>query len=613
MHWSALQTLSFPPQSNLFPGEHLSIDASTTAAPGLVGLFRAFWRYAEGKRRRSIVSSTLLVSSQLVKLCIPWLAAQAINTIQVSGLDNLQHAGGLMALILTASVLSWALHGPGRILERSVGIEVRSNVADGLYQRLSNLPLAWHERHHSGETRHRVDKTTHALYDFAQNQFIYLQNFVNMAGPVIALTLLSAFTGALALAGYLLVGYVIVRFDRVLMRLIESENHAERRYAAALVDCLGNISTVLSLRLQNATRGLLRERLDQVFVPLKRNIVITESKWCMVDLLTIALTWSLVGSYAWMAQDSGTLLLGNVFMVYTYAQQAGGVVGSLAAHYQHFSRMQTDYASADPIWHADERRAQQDSGIPQAWRAIDVASLEFRYARDRGEAPSLRNVSLTFRRGERIALVGASGAGKSTLMRVLAGLYDAGGGVFSIDGRAHPELRHLGELSTLIPQDAEVFEGSVRDNITFGLDYPPEMLREAICIAGFEPVIASLPQGLDTVISERGVNLSGGQKQRMALARGILAASRSSLLFLDEPTSSLDPVTESRIFTGLGTAFPDACIVSSVHRLNLLPRFDRVVLMSEGHVADAGAVEDLLARSSLFRELWNRSTGTAAA
>ena len=594
-----------------FLGKHLSINASTTTAPGLAGLFRAFWRHAEGKRRRSIASSALLVSSQLVKLCIPWLAAQAINTIQVSGVQNLQQAGSLMVLILAASVLSWALHGPGRILERSVGIEVRSNVADGLYRRLSNLPLAWHERHHSGETRHRVDKTTNALYDFAQNQFIYLQNFVNMAGPVVALTLLSAFTGTLALAGYLLVGYVIMRFDRVLMRLIESENQAERRYTAALVDCLGNISTVLSLRLQQATRGLLRERLEQVFVPLKRNIVITESKWCVVDLLTISLTWALVGSYAWLAQDSGTLLLGNVFMVYTYAQQAGGVVGSLAAHFQHFSRMQTDYASADPIWHADERRAGH-GGLSQGWRTINLASLEFRYARDRGESSSLRDVSLTFGRGEKIALVGASGAGKSTLMRVLAGLYDASGGVFSIDGETHLELRHLGELSTLIPQDAEVFEGSVRDNITFGLDYPPEMLREAICIAGFEPVIASLPQGLDTVISERGLNLSGGQKQRMALARGILAASRSSLLFLDEPTSNLDPVTESRIFTGLSAAFPDACIVSSVHRLNLLPRFDRVVLMSEGRIADTGSVEDLLARSTLFRELWARSTGTTA-
>ncbi|HWI12615.1 MAG TPA: ABC transporter transmembrane domain-containing protein, partial [Burkholderiales bacterium] len=139
----------------------MSSNASTTSAPGLVGLFRAFWRYAEGKRRRSIASSTLLIASQLVKLTIPWLTAQAVNTIQTSGLQDVRHVGLLMAAILLASVVSWALHGPGRIIERSVGIQVRSNLADGIYRRVSNLPLAWHESHHSGETLHRVDKTTH--------------------------------------------------------------------------------------------------------------------------------------------------------------------------------------------------------------------------------------------------------------------------------------------------------------------------------------------------------------------------------------------------------------------------------------------------------------------
>jgi ABC-type multidrug transport system fused ATPase/permease subunit len=604
---SAVSHTTFP-----FRGEHLSSNAAAAYSPGLVRLFRAFWRYAEGKRYSSVFSSALLVASQLVKLCVPWLAAQAMNTIQTSGVGNLQHAGWLMVGIVAASVLSWALHGPGRIIERSVGIEVRSNLADGIYARLSRLPLAWHETHHSGETVHRVDKTTAALYDFAQNQFIYLQNIVNMTGPIVALALISAATGTLALAGYLLVGYVIVRFDRVLVRLVESENHAQRRYAAALVDCLGNISTVLSLRLQQATRRLLRERLAQVFVPVKRNIVVNEAKWCAVDLLTIGLTWSLVALYAWLAQENGTLLLGNVFMVYTYANQAGGVIVSLAAHYGHFSRMQADFASADPIWRADERRI-EDHRLPADWRTIEVRNLAFRYVRGGESIPTLVDVNLAFRRGEKIALVGASGAGKSTLMRVLAGLYDPQTATLCIDGRPNTRVKHLGELATLIPQDAEVFEGSVRDNITFGLDYPAEMLREAICIAGFEPVIASLPQGLDTVISERGLNLSGGQKQRMALARGVLAASRSSLLLLDEPTSSLDAVTEARVFTGLRAAFPDACIVSSVHRLNLLPRFNRIVLMAEGKIADSGTVDELVRRSPLFRELWHRSTGESAA
>src|SRR5690606_38521401 len=135
----------------------------------------------------------------------------------------------------------------------------------------------WHERNHSGDTLFRVEKTTNALYSFAQNQFIYLQSFVNLAGPIVALTLLSAFTGIMALVGYIVIAAVIIRFDRILMRLVQKENDAQRKYNAAMVDCLGNISTVLSLRLQNATRHMLNSRLAAVLGPLKRSNVVNES------------------------------------------------------------------------------------------------------------------------------------------------------------------------------------------------------------------------------------------------------------------------------------------------------------------------------------------------
>jgi ABC-type multidrug transport system fused ATPase/permease subunit len=126
-------------------------------------------------------------------------------------------------------------------------------------------------------------------------------------------------------------------------------------------------------------------------------------------------------------------------------------------------------------------------------------------------------------------------------------------------------------------------------------------------------VVAALPQGLETMLTERGVNLSGGQKQRLALARGIVASQSSSVLLLDEPTSSLDALTEAHVFSELRSAVPHACIIASVHRLNLLPRFDRVMLMDEGSVLDCGTVVELLERQPLFRELWHRSISTPEA
>ena len=129
-----------------------------------------------------------------------------------------------------------------------------------------------------------------------------------------------------------------------------------------------------------------------------------------------------------------------------------------------------------------------------------------------------------------------------------------------------------------------------------GLPYRQIEIDRACELAGFTSVIEQLPQGFDTLISERGLNLSGGQKQRLALARGLLAASDVGLVLLDEATSSVDASTEAEIYDRVMSAFARACIVSSVHRLHLLRRFDIVIVMEEGRVVDSGAPDEVRQR-----------------
>lgn len=366
---------------------------------GLRALYRALWHFAKDKRVQMVGATALLVGSQLAKLAVPWLAAQAINTIQLSGGTELARAGWLIAAILATYALAWALHGPGRVLERSVAMRARSVVADRLLERLGRLPLAWHDRHHSGATMHRVQQATGALSQFAQSQFIYLQNCVNLVGPIVALALLAIGTGAAAVAGYVIIGLVILRFDRSLMRLAHAENDAERRYVAAMVDFFGNVATVMSLRLQEAMRRLLATRLGAIFHPLARSIVLNEWKWCVVDILSAVLAWGLVVAYAlWTREATDTILLGNLVMVYRYAQQAGGVIVSVAANYQSFARMQTDFASAAPIWSA-VLRATPSARIDPIWREIQVRDLKFRHGADTRGA-DLQGVSLSLARGD---------------------------------------------------------------------------------------------------------------------------------------------------------------------------------------------------------------------
>jgi ABC-type multidrug transport system fused ATPase/permease subunit len=568
-------------------------------------LYRHLWRFAKGARLRLLGAATLLVSSQLLKLVIPYLAGQAINTIQAGGQRMLADAGFYIGSLFAVFAGSWLLHGPGRIIERSVGVHVRTHVADALYGRAVRLPLAWHNRHHSGEVLHRVDQASRALYDFAQTQFIYLQNFVNIAGPIIALALISSALGWAAGVGYLVVATVIVRFDRRLMRLAAEENAAERRYSAGLLDFLGNVSTVVSLRLQEPTREMLKRRLAAVFVPLRKSIVVNEFKWCSVDLLTVGLTWSLVALFAWKTfGGTGALALGSLFMVYQYAQQAGGVIGSLATHFQSFTRIATNYASADPIWDAAQHPDRPATlTLAPAWREIAAVGLDFDYVRHDGTRPALRGVSLMLRRGERIALVGSSGSGKSSLLRVIAGLYQPTRGHYLVDDMAHVNLRDLARWATLIPQEFDVFEGTVRENLTFGAPASDLAIAQALKASAFDGVVEALPQALETPISERGFNLSGGQRQRLALARGLLAAAGRPILLLDEPTSALDQATESLVLDRVAAAWADGVVIASVHRMSLLAKFDRVVYMADGRVVDAGTVDELTERQPLFRSL----------
>ncbi|WP_083686363.1 ATP-binding cassette domain-containing protein [Rhodoferax koreense] len=579
----------------------MTVTATTpTARPSTTGLgsaardlYRALWRHASGVRNQLLGAAGLLSAAQLMRLTMPWLAAQAINALQG---DNLAAAGRWIVYLIGIYLAAWLLHGPGRVLERNVGVRVRERLADQLYARIAAAPLAWRDGRHSGELQHRVTQASRALSDFAQNQFAYLQSAFNFVGPIVALALLSRTSGAIAVTGYVVIAAIILRFDRVLMQLARAENDAERRYAAALLDFVANAGTVIGLRLQAASRRLLGRRMDAVIAPLRRAVMVNEGKWFAVDLLGMALTWILVVVYVLQARQPGqAVLLGTVFMIYQYAQQAASVVGAMASNFQGFARMHTDYGSAEPIWQAP---GDPDAAVPAvrpdaAWQTLALRGATWRYADDaRG---GLQGIDLLLRRGARVALIGPSGGGKSTLLRLLAGLYPPQQGELCRDG-AVADWAELRTLATLIPQEAEVFEASVQENLTFGEPADAAALAAAVHAGVFDEVLQRLPEGLASALNERGSNLSGGQRQRLALARGALAARGSSLLLLDEPTSALDPQAEGRVFDRMLAAFPSACVVASVHRPSLLARFDTVVVVEAGRVVDAGPRDEVLAR-----------------
>jgi ABC-type multidrug transport system fused ATPase/permease subunit len=586
-------------------------DPRVLAVDGFLRLPRALWRAAAGRRLSLAAYLSLLAGAQIVMLAIPFLFGKAIDAVQRGGEASLVEALQFMGLVLGAALLSWALHGPARVLERSVALQVRRRVAAATVRHALALPLAWHERTHSGETIDRLTRAVTALHAFAENTFIYIQSGVALIGPILALCILSWSVGAAAILGYVAIFAIMLRFDKRVVALVRAQNEAERRYAASLIDCLGNAQTILTLRLERPAQAAVAARLETVFGPLARLIRVNEGKWCAVDLLNAFMRTGVVVLYGLLSwRLTGSIAVGSLLAAYQYTQQAGNVVTSMAGNLQALVRYHVDFGGLSDVLREVPAKP-VEATVPQHWRQIRINGLSFTHAG--ADRPVLSDVALKLERGRRVALVGESGSGKSTILTLLAGLRTPDRMAVAFDGADVLHSRELGGLGMLIPQEPQLFEGTVLDNITLGIDRTEAEVARACRLARFDRVLELLPGGLAAPIQERGANLSGGQRQRLALARAILAAGDAPLLLLDEPTSSLDPATEAAVYHNLFEAFGEACILSSIHRLHLLDRFDEIVFLAEGRVVDAGGLDELLARQPSFRALYTEAVGTESA
>jgi ATP-binding cassette, subfamily B, bacterial len=586
-------------------------DARQLAVDGPLRLPRALWRAAAGRRGHLAAYILLLTGAQVVLLAIPFLFGKAIDAVQRGSRADLAAALEFMGAVLGAALLSWAMHGPARVLERTVALQVRRRVAAVTIEHALALPLAWHERTHSGETIDRLSKAVTALHTFAENGFIYIQSLVALLGPILALLLLSRTVGAAAILGYVAIFVIMVKFDKRVVALVRAQNEAERRYAASLVDCLGNAQTILTLQLEQPAQRAVAGRLETVFGPLASLIRVNEQKWCAIDLLNAFLRTGVVVLYGFLSwRLTGSIAVGSLLAAYQYTQQAGGVVSSMAGNLQALVRYHVDFGGLGELLREEQARPVGEIVRP-GWTDIRIGNLSFTHPG--ADRPVVCDVSLDLARGRRVALVGESGSGKSTILSLLAGLREPDRIQLTVDGAEILRARELGRLGMLIPQEPQLFEGTVLQNITLDIERTPAEVERACRVSRFDRVLEILPDGLASPIQERGANLSGGQRQRLALARAILAAGDASLLLLDEPTSSLDAATETAVYDNLFEAFGDACIISSIHRLHLLDRFDEIVFLDQGKVVDAGPLADLLQRQPGFRALYAEAVGPDAA
>lgn len=243
--------------------------------------------------------------------------------------------------------------------------------------------------------------------------------------------------------------------------------------------------------------------------------------------------------------------------------------------------------------------------------AVDVTHLDGNIVYDAvsfsydNATPVLENVNLSIKAGETVAFVGPSGGGKTTICNLLPRFYEATEGTISIDGMAIKDMtmHSLRNQIGVVQQDVYLFPGTIRENIRYGkLDATEEEIKQAAIMANLEHVIRSMPEGLDTIIGERGVKLSGGQKQRLSIARMFLK--NPPILILDEATSALDTETEQVIQESLDSLAEGRTTLIIAHRLATIKHATRIVVVSDHGIVEQGTHEELITQDGVYRRLY---------
>jgi ATP-binding cassette subfamily B protein len=271
-----------------------------------------------------------------------------------------------------------------------------------------------------------------------------------------------------------------------------------------------------------------------------------------------------------------------------------------------FQRGMASMKRMNEVWNVvpDEEQGAGGAIAPVRGR-IEIRNLDFAYE----ERPVLRDIDLTVAAGETVGIVGRTGSGKSTLLALVGRLFDSPPGTIFIDGVPLEEIPRaaLRESVAMVPQETFLFSESIAENIRFGrASATDQEVREVSALAGLSNDVVVFPQGLETVIGERGITLSGGQKQRTAIARALVR--NPSILMLDDALSAVDTATEEKILSSLREIRKGRTVLIVSHRVSSVKDADQIVVLEEGAIVERGTHEELLQSGGYYADLYRRQT-----
>lgn len=572
-------------------------------------LLKASWEATRGQRVRLFGFVGLFIIAYSIDLLVPWAIGYVLEVFVERGFTPEAYELALygLAAYVGLRLLNTLFHHLARYIQNIVAFSARMHEMRKLFNAFMSFPLRWHINHHSGENLSRLHRAVGAV-DGMIGTFIWqvVEGLVKIVFATAALFALDLYVALNVLGMGCVTILVMILFNSRLRTQIRSNNAFYDRLNRICVDYLFNIITVKTLRIEDSAKRYL-ERQQPVGLGISKTISkYQELKWGSVGIGYALVLGSSLAIYFWGQADvGGAIDVAKVYVLMNYLDRIFGAISAFTGYYGAIVEASTAYEDASRIL-SELPRSQETAGISRlgsAWTTLKIKDLNFTYPDSHN--PGVHLNELVVNNADKIALVGPSGGGKSTLLKVLAGMLPANAREIQVDSTAGITLDDIAAESLLLPQEPEIFSETVRYNLSMGEDLAESDLHFAIALCKVDQVISKLPQGWESDLAENGLNLSVGEKQRVAMARGLLRASGKQIILLDEPTSSLDPMTEKSIFQGLLQHFENRTVITACHRLALVPLFDKIIFVADGRVQESGTFDQLVAAGGAFARAWS--------
>ena len=554
---------------------------------------KSIWYFLGEHKSRYVFFTALLFIISFYELVPAFIAGKIVDFF-----TQYQQGDSLKTFYIYVAILgtSYALASLVRLATKNkltqIGIHTKANARVQGFERMINLPLLWHARENTGNKIQRIFNGAHALEKWAglvnKSLFPTVTSFV---GVILIFAFLNPLFSVF-LVVYLFIFLTIqISFNKKISHITDEENILSQRASGTYLEASSNLLSIQAMGSEKDTYSRVQISEGRAKELQLRRAAIGTQKWYSFQVLNgiaIALFFLLVGNQV----THSLMTVGEILIFYVYFSRLRDAANDTNDLVANMIQLKSDLAHMMPIFREEHPVQTGNLPFPTTWKSIKIVDGSFTYP---GGQEALKGINFSLYEGEKLGIAGESGSSKSTLVKILLGLYQLKSGQFLIGGQNYYDISHenLIQNVSVVLQETELFNLSLRDNITGMREVSRELLLKAIEVAGLEDVIKHLPDGLDTLIGEKGHKLSGGERQRVGIARAV--CKDSSIILLDEATSSLDSKTEKEVLDNLfGTFGKEKTFLVIAHRISTLRNSDRVIVFEKGKIIEEGKYASLI-------------------